>query len=185
MNGKPIVVLALLVAVVAGAVVVGDDVLPGSDETEGGEFPTATTTPQETAQTDEDGGSAESTESTAAAASTPTAPFGFVIENIEECGTTCRDVTTTLTNQQDTTAEDITVYSRIFAGQGTDGEEVWRGQESVGTLEASESYTTTRQVELSYSEAYAVRNEDGWITIQTTVETADQTVTFTEQRQVL
>jgi hypothetical protein len=182
MNGTPIVVLALLVAVVAGAVVVGGDVLPGGDEAESGEFPTATSTPQETAQGSAD---SESTGTASDGAETPTPPFGFVIENIEECGTTCRDVTTTLTNQQDATAEDITVYSRIFAGQGTDGEEVWRGEEPVGTLEAGESYTTTRQVELSYSEAYAVRQEDGWITIQTTVETADRTVTFTEQRQVL
>jgi hypothetical protein len=93
-------------------------------------------------------------------------------------------VTSTLTNQQDTTAEDVTVYTRIYAGNGTDGDQVWEGSESVGTLDASESYTATKRVELSFADAYAIDQEDGWITVQTTVETADQTVTFTEQRQV-
>lgn len=181
MKTAPIVIIALLVAVGAGAVVVGDDILPGSDGGDSEPFPTATPEePTETSSSDDSGGS------TAETAGTPTPPFGFVIENIEECGTTCRDVTTTLTNQQDSTAEDITVYSRIFAGQEVDPDkEVWRGNESVGTLDAEESYTATRRVELSYSEAFEVRNEDGWITIQTTVETADRTVTFTQQRQVL
>ncbi|MFD1599055.1 hypothetical protein [Halobellus rarus] len=184
MNGKPIVVLALLVAVVAGAVVIGGDALPGSDGADSDPFPTATSTPGETTQTSADSEPAGTTDT--AAASTPTPPFGFVIENIEECGTTCRNVTSTLTNQQDTTAEEITVHSRIFAGQGVDeDDQIWRGEEPVGTLGPGESYTTTREVELSFQEGLAVQNEDGWITIQTTVETADQTVTFTEERQVL
>ncbi|WP_144903436.1 hypothetical protein [Halobellus captivus] len=183
MNGTPIVVIALLVAVGAGVVIVGDDVLPGSSGDDTEPFPTAST-PQDTAESDS-GSNGASDGSDADAAVTSTPPFGFVIENVEECGTTCREVTTTLTNNQDTTAEDTTVYSRIFAGQGTDGDEVWRGEEPVGTLESGESYTATREVDLSFSEAMKVRNEDGWITIQTTVQTADRTVTFTEQRQVL
>ncbi|WP_336025077.1 hypothetical protein [Halobellus salinisoli] len=183
MKTAPIVVIALLVAVGAGAAVIGDDVLPGTDGENAEPFPTAT--PQESAE----GGSTDDSDSDSSgtdAAETSTPPFGFVIENIEECGTTCRDVTTTLTNQQDSTAEETTVYSRVFAGQEVDPDkEVWRGNESVGTLDAGESYTATRRVDLSYSEAFEVRNEDGWITIQTTVETADRTVTFTERRQVL
>lgn len=58
------------------------------------------------------------------------------------------------------------------------------GTEDVGTLEAGGSYTVTRRVELSFGDAYAIDQEDGWIPIQTTVETADQTVTFTDQLQV-
>ena len=181
MKTTPIVIIALLVAVGAGAVVLGDDILPGSDSGDAESFPTAT--PQETTESssgnDSDGSGTD-------AEVTATPPFAFVIDNIEECGTTCRDVTTTLTNQQDTTAEEITVYSRIFAGRGVDeDDQIWRGEEPVGTLGPGESYTTTREVELSFQEGLAVQNEDGWITIQTTVETADQTVTFTEERQVL
>ena len=184
MNGTPLVVLALLVAVVAGAVVIGGDALPGGDDADSEQFPTATSAPGAATQTAQDGDPAQAT-ADATPTATPTPPFGFVIENIEECGTTCRNVTSTLTNQQDSTVEGVTVYSRIFAGQGTDGEEVWRGEEPVGTLGPGESYTTTRQVELSFQEGLAVQNEDGWITIQTTVETEGRTVTFTERRQVL
>jgi hypothetical protein len=116
------------------------------------------------------------------AASTPR--FGFAIDGVEQCGQTCRDVTSTLTNAQDTDAADVTVHTRIFVGQGTDGDVVWRGTEDVGALGAGESYTTTRQVELSFADALAVQNADGWITVQTTVETADRTVTFADERQV-
>jgi hypothetical protein len=107
-----------------------------------------------------------------------------VIDNIEECGQTCRDVTSTLSNQQDATAENVTVHTRILAGQGTDGDVVWRGSEDVGTLPAGESSTTTRQVELSFADALKIENNGGWITVQTTVETADGSVTFTDERQV-
>ena len=185
MNGTPLVVLALLVAVVAGAVVIGGDALPGGGEANSEPFPTATSAPGAATQTAQDGDPAQAT-ADATPTATPTPPFGFVIENVEECGTTCRNVTSTLTNQQDSTVEGVTVYSRIFAGQEVDpDEEVWRGEESVGTLGPGESYTTTRQVELSVQDGLAVQNEDGWITIQTTVETEGRTVTFTERRQVL
>lgn len=178
MEGKPIIIIALLVAIGGGVAVVGGDLFPGGSDEPAAPFPTETPTATPSAETGGAGGS------TATATATPRPPFGFVIENVESCGTTCRNVTSTLVNQQDKTAEDITVHTRIFAGRGTDGDEIWRGQEGVGTLGAGESYTTTRQVELSYSEALAVQNNDGWITIQTTVETADQTVTFSDERQV-
>ncbi|RLM57428.1 hypothetical protein DVK02_06570 [Halobellus sp. Atlit-31R] len=183
MRGTLIVVIAVIIALGAGLVVTGGDVLPGSDEAESEPFPTQTaaSTPQERTQSTE----AAANGQTATPTATPAPPFGFAVENIESCGQTCRNVTSTLTNQQDATAEDATVYTRIFVGQGTDGDVVWRGDAAVGTLAPGESYTTTRQVELSFSEALAVQNADGWITVQTTVETANRTVTFDEQRQVI
>ncbi|MFC6872675.1 hypothetical protein [Halobellus marinus] len=181
MNTKLIVAVVLIVALGAGAVVVGGDLLSGgnSDDTE--PFPTATAT--QTPASGDDGGAEGAT--TAASAGTPTPPFAFTIDNIEECGQTCRDVTSTLTNQQDTTAEDVTVYTRMFAGNETnEDDEVWRGSADVGTLEPGESHTETRRVELSLSDGLAIQNAGGWITIQTTVETADQTITFSERRKV-
>jgi len=181
MNLKLILAAVLVVGVGAGAVVVAGDVLPGGGSAADSEpFPTSTPTGDETATGGSDGGEPTTTAGT----STATPPFGFTIDNIEKCGQTCRDVTSTLTNHQDTTAESVTVYTRIFAGQGTDGDEVWRGSEDVGTLPAGESYTTTRQVELSFADGLKIENNDGWITVQTTVETGDQTVTFTDERQV-
>lgn len=181
MNLKLIVAAVVVIAVGAGAVVIAGDVLPGGNsDAESDPFPTATPGDEGTAT-----GGSNGTETTpTASTSTATPPFDFTIDAIEECGQTCRDVTSTLTNQQDTTAEDVTVYTRIFAGQGTDGDEIWRGTEDVGTLPADDSYTTTRQVDLSFSDGLKIENNDGWITVQTTVETADGTVTFTNERQV-
>ncbi|WP_416840959.1 hypothetical protein [Haloferax sp. DFSO52] len=128
-------------------------------------------------------GDASGSDSTDAASSSP--PFTVTINRIVECGQTCRDVTSTLTNQQDTDATGVTVYSRIFAGNSTASEdEVWRGSQEVGALDAGESFSTTRRVELSYSEAFAVQQADGWITVQTTIQTDQRTLTYTERRDV-
>ena len=155
-------------------------------EADGDSFPTETPTDAgaDGGSNGDEGGDAATAESDTTAAATSTPRFGFAIDGVETCGQTCRDVTSTLTNNGDTTAEDVTVHTRVFVGQGTDGDVVWRGSEDVGTLEAGGSYTTTRQVELSFADALAVQNSDGWITVQTTVETADRTVTFTDERQV-
>lgn len=172
-------VALLVVAGVAGAFVTGFGPAPGGDSGSDVEsFPTATST----ATPSDDGTGGSGTSGTTTATAVP--PYGFTINSIEECGQTCRDVTSTLTNQQETTAENVTVYTRIFVGNDTDGDVIWQGKESVGTLDAGESYTATRRVELSYSEAIAVRQNDGWITVQTTVKSNDRTVTFTDQRQV-
>ncbi|MBB6645587.1 hypothetical protein [Halobellus ruber] len=175
-------ILAAIVVLGAGAgVVVAGDMLPGGNGAADAEsFPTATPGGEGTATVGSDGPAT----TTADGASTATPPFGFTIDKIEKCGQTCRDVTSTLTNQQDATAENGTVHTRIFAGRGTDGDEIWRGNEDVGTLPAGDSYTTTRQVELSYAEALKISNNDGWITVQTTVETENRTVTFTDERKV-
>lgn len=115
-----------------------------------------------------------------------TNPFSFVIEDVEECGETCRDVTATLDNNQDETATNVTVYIRIFAGQdNTDADNiVWEGSEDAGTMAAGEDYTTTERVELSLQNARKIDQENGWITILTTVESDDTTVTFQESKQV-
>ncbi len=113
-----------------------DDIVGGPTET--AEATESDTTTAGTGDTgDSDGG----------AASTP--PFAFTVDSIEECGQTCRDVTSTLTNQQNSTADDITVDTR-FRRESTDGDVVWAGAER-RDLEAGGSYTTTRRVELSYS----------------------------------
>lgn len=113
-------------------------------------------------------------------------PFSFEIDDIEECGQTCRDVTVTLHNNQNDTATNVAVYIRIFAGENnTDADDiVWEGTEEVGTLEAGASQTTTERVELSIQEARMIDEEDGWITILKTVESDDTTVTFQDSEKV-
>lgn len=182
MNWKLLGVLALVV-VVGGvaAFATGFGPAPGGDTgADDGSFPTETTTAA--ADTGDGGGPSGGDSGTTTA--TTTSPFTFVVEKVEECGTTCRDVTTTLTNEQSTAASDVTVHTRIFAGKGTDGDVVWKGSEPVGDLDAGESYTATRRVELSMMDAYTIKQHDGWITIQTSVTADGETTTFTEQRDV-
>lgn len=192
-----LVVAAVVLVLVGGglAYVSGFGPAPGgADETDDGStFPTATPTPPPT----DDGSGGDGTASTATddgsggdgttSTATPTPqPFVVVIQQIEECGDTCRDVTVSLTNQQSEPATGVTVYTRVFAGNSTDdGDEIWRGSEDVGSLGAGETYTTTKRVELSFSEAFAVQNADGWVTVQTTIDTDDRRITFSEQRNVM
>lgn len=159
---------------------------PGGDSEAGGsdltEFPTATPAPGSTPTAD---GTGDGRDESASAATPVRQPFAVTIDRVEECGRTCRDVTVSLTNRQSDAASGVTVYTRVFVGNSTDEDDVvWRGTEDVGGLAAGETHTATRRVELSYSEAYEVRQADGWITVQTTVQTDERTITFTERRDV-
>lgn len=113
-------------------------------------------------------------------------PFTFTVDKIEECGQTCRDVTATLHNHQNDTATGVTVFTRIYAGENNTVSDdlVWEGKEEIGTLDADGSHTTTERVELSLQDAQKINQNDGWITILTTVKTDQQTVTFQDSEQV-
>lgn len=169
-----VLLLLFLVVGLGAAFYYGVGPAPGG--TDSGEeltdFPTATPSDGESS----DGGSD----------ATETPPFSFTIDEIEECGQTCRDVTATLSNNQDETATGVTVFTRVFAGEDTidTADLVWEGKEDVGTLEAGADHTTTRRVELSLQEARKIDQNDGWITILTTVQTDETTVTFQDSQQV-
>ena len=113
-------------------------------------------------------------------------PFVFTIDRVEDCGLTCREVTATLQNSQAEPATGVTVYSRIYAGQNTTASDaiVWEGKDDVGTIEAGAAYTSTRRVELSLAEASAIERAGGWVTIVTTVDSDERTVTFRDSEQV-
>lgn len=175
----------LLVVLAAGVIAAGAVALglvgPAADggDMRDDEFPPATATGTDDAST--------AGESTATAGTTtPVAdPFAVTVDGVENCGTTCRDVTVSLTNRQADAATGVEMYTRVFAGDSTDGADlVWNGQESVGPLDASATHATTKRVDLSYAEALAVQDADGWVTVQTTVQSDGRTVTFAERRQV-
>jgi hypothetical protein len=177
-----------LVACVAAIVVVGGGGVaalatgvgpaPGGDSGETiTDFPTATATPTPAPATDD--GSAATT-----ATPEPRPAFAVTVDRTTACGRTCRDVTSTLRNGGDAAATDTTVYIRIHVGQEAGGDVAWEGTESVGRLDAGATYTATNRVELSFSEGVAVQNAGGWITVQTTVQSDQRTVTFAEPRRV-
>jgi len=170
--GAGVVVLVVVVAalvVVTGVGPLGGNSAPSSD------FPTGSGTTYESGGGSGDGGAGTTTEPP---------PFRMVIEEIESCGQTCRDVTGRLVNEQERQANGVTVYTRIFAGADTDGEVVWEGTQEIGALGPGEAERDTQRVELGMMDAAAVQNEGGEITIQTTVETDRQTVTFIDHRDV-
>lgn len=185
MNRRSLVLGLLAVVVVGGgaaaAVYYGIGPAPGGDDdrVEITDFPTATPAPTATGGDGGDGPSAPAT-------TTPTPPFTLSVDEVTECGQTCRDVTVTLTNTRDEPATGVVVYTRIFAGQdNTDPDDlIWETREDVGDLDAGGSNTRTMRVELSLSEGLQVQNADGWITILTTVDSADETVTFRSSEQV-
>lgn len=188
MNRLLVVALAVLVVGVAAAFATGLGPAPGGDSgDEITDFPTATATPTPSG---DGGGSVSVADATATGSAESTATpeprpaFATTVESVENCGRTCRDVTSTVRNDGTADATGVTVYTRILVGQDTSGDVVWQGREDVGRLPAGDAYTTTKRVELSLAEAAAVERADGWITIQTTIQSDQRTVTFAESRQV-
>ena len=167
-------VLVLAVLAAAGfAVFAGVGPAPGGGaDATGGEAPA--TEPTTSGGSGGGGGSGDSE------------PFSFGVDEVEPCGRTCRDVTATLYNERAEPASDVTAHIRIYAGEdATDPDDVvWEETIDVGTLDANASTTTTERIDLSLRGALAVERRDGWITIRTTVESAEATATFRESRQV-
>lgn len=113
-------------------------------------------------------------------------PFDFTIDEIEECGEGCRDVTATLFNEGEDEETGIFVETEIFAGEdNTDPDDrVWEGSESIGTIEAGGSHTSTQRVQLGLEEAVQIDDEDGWVTIVTTIESDQRIVVIQDSEQI-
>lgn len=179
-----IVITVGAVAVLGVAIAMSAGIGPFADDDGSvGDFPTATETPS-AGDGGGGGGGGDGSGDGGDAEETPQAPFATRIDSIESCGETCRDVTATLINQQDREATGVTVYTRIHEGNGTDGDVVWEGSHEVGTLGPGESDTETQRVELGYFDALAIQQNGGWITVVTTIETDQQTLTYQERRDV-
>lgn len=119
-----------------------------------------------------------------AASSDGTEPFRFELLAVEECGTTCRDVTIRLYNQQDEPASDVAVTARLHAGNGTHGDVLWTSERDVGTIAARGSTTSTERVSLGPFEAVKLEASGGWVTVVLTVESDGPTVELTRRMDV-
>lgn len=107
-------------------------------------------------------------------------PYAFTIDSVEECGSTCRDVTVTLENTAPETRRNVRVTTKVYA----DEDLLWTGNESVGALSAGASHTTTKRVEMGLAGGMKIRSNDGYVTIVTVVRSDDGTTTFSERRTV-
>lgn len=180
-----LIALVLVGVVAAAAAGVGPAALAADDA--GTDGPTATDT--DAGATDDDGtdGDDDTADGDLTAETNETAgdsdgdpAFDGTVDRIEDCGTTCRDVTATLSNVGDATATSVAVEFRL----SVDGDRIRANEESVGTLAAGESYTTAQRIELGYGDALAIERNDGWVTIETVIRFDGGTVVTAEERQV-
>ena len=161
-----VALVTLVLAGVAGVALIGFGPTPGGDS-DVGSSPTERPAPDDRSRGEDRSPRSASTKTPS---ETTPPPFAFRVDSMEPCGWTCRDVTSTMTNQQATAATDVTVAARISIGE-EGGDVIWEGTATVGTLDAGESYTVTRRVQLTYGEGFAIRQEGGWVTVRTTVAT--------------
>lgn len=121
--------------------------------------------------------------SSGAASNTGSAPFRLELLSVEECGTTCRDVTQRLHNQQDTAASGVSVNARIYAGNGTDSK-LWEDDRQVGVIEAGGQTTSTERITLGPLDVAKLEANGGWVTIVVTVTSDRATVELTRRKDV-
>lgn len=112
-------------------------------------------------------------------------PITMRIKSINDCGQTCREISARVGNEMEEEATNVTVYTRIYAGNGTDGYRVWASNRRIGKIPGDFAEHTTDRVELGWREVPRVSAQDGWVTIETTVESDQATVTFVAYRKVL
>lgn len=104
-------------------------------------------------------------------------PFAFTVDHVEDCGTTCRDVTGTIVNTDDETATDVSVEVQAFV----ENDRIWQGTERIGTLEPGEDRTVEKRVTISYRDGIKILNNDGYVTVRTTVTSSEGSWTFSER----
>lgn len=144
---------------------------------------TADATTGETASggggTDGTGAGTDRTTATATETADPSG-YDFTIEQVEKCGTTCRDVTARLANAGATERTDVRVTTRVYADEGL----LWTGNETVGALAPGEAHTSTKRVDVGLSGGMKIQNNDGYVTIVTVVRSDEGTTRFSERRKV-
>ncbi|MFB6154466.1 MAG: hypothetical protein ABEJ22_01130 [Haloferacaceae archaeon] len=162
------VLVALLVVGIGGMYVLGVGPLAGGGDAQTSPVPGPTAT--------DSSGSSNGTSAPAG----HERPFTFVIDDIETCGNTCRDVTVTLTNNGGNARSNVTVTTTMYAGNDS----VWTGEESVGTLDADESTTRTQRVDVGYVGGAKIKQNGGTVTVVTVVRWDGGSATFREKKQV-
>ena len=169
-----VVVVALLLLAAGGVVVLG--LLPGGAGSDSG-VPPSTTTAAAGANAGTGGSGSGSGDGSAAV---HVRPFGLSIDGVASCGTTCRDVTASLTNNGGHARENVTVTTEVYAGN----DRVWRGSQSLGSVGSHETVTRTPRVDVGYVGAAKIKGNDGYVTIVTTVHWTGGSATYRNRERV-
>lgn len=111
--------------------------------------------------------------------------YAVELDDMTECGETCREATVALRNRMNIDAENVVVYTRIYAGDSTHPDDVvWADNYELGTLGAGEVYRTTERVDLTPQQTNNVREAGGTVTARATIESTQATETFVGQDDV-
>lgn len=181
MTGRLLVASVLLLALAGAGVLVAAD--SSSDAIPDLESDGSTTTAAEASPDAGDGSTTTTTTASESPGATSTdagSGYALDIRSIEKCGSTCRDVTAALTNENSSARRNVTATTEVYA----DGDLLWSGNESVGTLSAGESHVSTKRVQVGYAGGMKIRANDGYVTIVTVVRSDDGTAEFSERRKV-
>ncbi|EJN58083.1 coiled-coil domain-containing protein [Halogranum rubrum] len=102
-----------------------------------------------------------------------TVRFVIRIDGVDECGTTCRDVTGTLRNVGTGDAHNVEVDMAL----SVDGSVLWTGTQSLGTVPAGETRTISQRIVLGFGEALQARS-NGTVDVLITVRSDEETQTI-------
>ncbi|UPV76152.1 hypothetical protein M0R89_08875 [Halorussus limi] len=181
MSRRALVAVVALVGVLgAGVLFAGGTDLGGEPDTGAGDATATDATASTTTPVADTAGESGDTNGETATTSMTSSEYAFTIENIEKCGSTCRDVTARLTNSGGETRENVRVTTAMLA----DGEVLWSGNESVGILEPGESHVSTERVDVGFAGGMQISANDGYVTIVTVVRSESGTTRFAERRKV-
>lgn len=179
MTGRLLAASVLLLALASAGVLVAADGPGGAIpdlESDG-----ATTTTAGGVDETADGTTATTASESAGETSTDArSGYALDIRSIETCGNTCRDVTAALTNEGSSARRNVTATTEVYA----DGDLLWSGNESVGTLSAGESHASMKRVQVGYAGGMKIRANDGYVTIVTVVRSDGGTTRFSDRRNV-
>lgn len=100
------------------------------------------------------------------------------IRNIAECGLTCREVTYVVENPTDTPVSNLTADITLTSG----GQTIWENERPVGDVPAGESTTLTDEMTLTQAETATILDNDGTVTIEVELTSANQTRTISFDR---
>lgn len=104
----------------------------------------------------------------------------LAIEEVGECGVTCRNVTYVLTNPTETSVTDLTADITLVSG----GTTVWENERSLGYVQAGDEVTLTDEVSLDRDQMARILENDWEVTINVRLQSANETRTISFDREL-
>ena len=112
-------------------------------------------------------------------ASVEVADLELRLQNITECGFTCRSTTYELENPTDEPVSDLTADIDVVSG----GKTLIETEQAIGDVAAGETVTFTDRIEADQDQVTTILDNDGRVTLELQLQTANTTRTITFDRE--